>query len=959
MQEAQRLRARIAKTLGYKNFAAEAIETKMAKTPEAVFKFLDDLKDKVRSAYGRHRRKLSCAKQFASGGKTGKDTCKLNSWDHSFYGQVITREDFKYDPQEVREYFPVDVVVAGVLEVYQKVLGLRFAEQKAPLSTKMWHPDLRWFNVTDASKSGEDYAKTSGAFVGEFVLDIFPRAGKYGHAMAATMQPGYVLPSGARQHPISAMVANLDPKRPGKPSLLSHGEVTTFFHEFGHVMHNLCSKTAFSSFSGTAVERDFVEAPSQMLEFWTWSPTVLRMISNKNPGGGGAPETFPEELLAKIKRARDSSEAAGDNGQLVLAYFDMLIHTDEHADVQATWAKVERDLGLSAVIKGTNRAASFGHMFGGYNAGYYGYLWSKVYAADMFSLFQAGEGPLDEALGHRYRNRILAPGGSRDAIDSLRDFLGREPNNHAFIKALGIEPNTPEFAAVEAMEKESTVMKGCTCGKEWETAIEDEGVVAEVAIDASGAVENFGANLKPVAAIADHLDSVVAELDTALGKIARKKMARVIEDYVALAGDQLSLSKGDVLEDVDVHTSQKGWYSGHKVGTAVPGIFPARMVEIVKTEKEAAVVNEAEVAVVIDPKVAAEVTSILGMGNPLLDISATVEQSVLDEWGATLNNAILAEEKHQPLYAKLCESHPVEYIAGGATLNSIRVAQWMLANDGKKDVSHYIGSIGKDEFGAKLKSQLAADGVKGHFLEVADKATGTCAVLVKDNERSLIANLSAAEKYDKAAHFDTPEVQAAVEAAGIYYMAGFPLTHEGGLATVKAICAHANEKGKKVTMNVSAPFLAEVPPLRAMLKECFAMCDVIFCNESEAVGFAKGEEWGTEDIAEIAAKLAALPGPKAGTRKAVVTQGADATVIATAGGATVSIAVAGNPWTLTKADLVDTNGAGDAFVGGFLYGMATGKTDAQCAEAGHFAAGTIIQRAGCTFPDKCDFKPKA
>lgn len=259
------------------------------------------------------------------------------------------------------------------------------------------------------------------------------------------------------------------------------------------------------------------------------------------------------------------------------------------------------------------------------------------------------------------------------------------------------------------------------------------------------------------------------------------------------------------------------------------------------------------------------------MGNPLLDISATVEQSVLDEWGATLNNAILAEEKHQPLYAKLASTHPVEYIAGGATLNSIRVAQWMLANDGKKDASHYIGSIGQDEFGATLKKQLAADGVKGHFLEIAEKATGTCAVLVKDNERSLIANLSAAEKYDKATHFDTPEVQAAVEAAGIYYMAGFPLTHEGGLATVKAICAHANEKNKKVTMNVSAPFLAEVPPLRGLLKECFAMCDVIFCNESEALGFAKGEEWGTEDIAEIAAKLAALPGPKAGTRKAVVT----------------------------------------------------------------------------------------
>ena len=349
---------------------------------------------------------------------------------------------------------------------------------------------------------------------------------------------------------------------------------------------------------------------------------------------------------------------------------------------------------------------------------------------------------------------------------------------------------------------------------------------------------------------------------------------------------------------------------------------------------------------------------ILGMGNPLLDISATVEQAVLDEWGATLNNAILAEEKHQPLYKKLAETHPVEYIAGGATLNSIRVAQWMLANEGKTNVSHYIGSIGKDEFGEKMKSQLKDDGVQGHFLEVADKATGTCAVLVKDNERSLIANLSASEKYDKA-HFDSAEIQKVVAGVGIFYMAGYPLTHEGGLATVKAICEHSVKENKKVCMNISAPFLAEVPPLRAMLKEMFAMCDYIFCNESEAVCFSKGEEWGTEDIAEIAAKLAALPGPKSGTRKAVVTQGADATVIATSGGATETIAVAGNPWTLKKEDLVDTNGAGDAFVGGFLYGMAQGKTDAQCAEAGHFAAGTIIQRAGCTFPAKCEFKPKA
>merc|ERR1719353_104193 len=228
----------------------------------------------------------------------------------------------------------------------------------------------------------------------------------------------------------------------------------------------------------------------------------------------------------------------------------------------------------------------------------------------------------------------------------------------------------------------------------------------------------------------------------------------------------------------------------------------------------------------------------------------------------------------------------------------------MLGAAGKKGNSHYIGCLGKDAFGETMKTQLKGDGVEGHFLEVDDKPTGTCAVLVKDNERSLIANLAAAEKYDKA-HFDSAEVQKVVAEAGIYYMAGFPLTHAGGKATVQAICEHSVKEGKTVCMNVSAPFLAEVPPLRAMLLEMFAMCDYVFCNESEAVSFGKGVE---------------------------------------------TVEVTGNPWTLKKEDLVDTNGAGDAFVGGFLYGLSLGKSDAECAEAGHFAAGTIIQRAGCTFP---------
>merc|ERR1719393_1193659 len=188
---------------------------------------------------------------------------------------------------------------------------------------------------------------------------------------------------------------------------------------------------------------------------------------------------------------------------------------------------------------------------------------------------------------------------------------------------------------------------------------------------------------------------------------------------------------------------------------------------------------------------------IVGFGNPLLDISANVGQDVLDEWGAKLNNAILAEEQHKPLYAKLASTQKCDYIAGGATLNSIRVAQWLLTASGEAGCTSFIGCIGKDDFGSKMEEQLATDGVTPLFMKTEDMPTGTCAVLVKDAERSLIANLASAEKYSTE-HYESAEVQAAVGGAQIFYMAGFPLTHDGGAKTVTAICKHAAESGKTV-----------------------------------------------------------------------------------------------------------------------------------------------------------------
>ena len=294
---------------------------------------------------------------------------------------------------------------------------------------------------------------------------------------------------------------------------------------------------------------------------------------------------------------------------------------------------------------------------------------------------------------------------------------------------------------------------------------------------------------------------------------------------------------------------------------------------------------------------------------------------------------------------------------GGATLNSIRVAQWILSGMEKGEATTYVGCIGKgDEFGAKMKAQLATDKVKALFMETDEKPTGTCAVLVKDGERSLIANLAAAEKYS-IAHFKTPEVLAAARQAEIFYMAGFPLTHEGGAATVKVICQHALDNKKTCCMNVSAPFLCMVPPFFAALCEALTYCAYVFCNESEAAEFAKAKGWGEGlAIPEIAKKMAAMESEARYGLIAVVTQGADKTIVAhpPLPGVEQQVNeydVMANPWELTKEKIKDTNGAGDAFVGGFLSQLALGSPEAMCVRIGHFAAGAIIQQSGCTCPD--------
>ncbi|XWS55839.1 hypothetical protein CRYUN_Cryun09bG0034500 [Craigia yunnanensis] len=335
---------------------------------------------------------------------------------------------------------------------------------------------------------------------------------------------------------------------------------------------------------------------------------------------------------------------------------------------------------------------------------------------------------------------------------------------------------------------------------------------------------------------------------------------------------------------------------------------------------------------------------LLGMGNPLLDISSVVDEDFLKKYDIKLNNAILAEEKHLPMYEEMASKPNVEYIAGGATQNSIKVAQWMLQIP---CATSYIGCIGKDKFGEEMKKNSTAAGVNVHYLEDESAPTGTCAVCVVGGERSLIANLSAANCY-KSEHLKRPENWALVEKAKYFYIAGFFLTVSPD--SIQLVAEHAAANNKVFSMNLSAPFICEF--FKDAQEKVLPYVDFVFGNETEARTFSKVHGWETDDVAEIALKISQWP-KASGTFKriTVITQGADPVVVAEDGKVKQFPVIL-----LPKEKLVDTNGAGDAFVGGFLSQLVQGKPIDACVKAGCYASNVIIQRSGCTYPEKPEFK---
>lgn len=438
--EALKLRQECAQILGYSDHAQFRLEDKMAKQPEKVYKFLAELREKLTPFACKEVEKLASLKSE----DLKQNDVELRSWDYQFYSRILLEREFSLNEELIREYFSLSNVIGEMLKIFEEVLGLKFKQVTDAFGKGLvWHEDVTLWEVWNSEAALEKFPEDS-KFVGHFYLDLFPRDGKYTHAACWDLQPGYKLKDGTRQYPVAGMVANFTKPTGDKPSLLKHDEVVTLFHELGHAMHDMCARVRLSRFHGTSVEGDFVEAPSQMLENWCWNESMLVRLSQHylRPE-----ESLPSELTSALVRTKNFNAGILNLRQIFFATWDLVIHGDATGKyfskvgaVDEKYEKLRKEIALIPQPANVWPAASFGHMMSGYDAGYYGYMWSQVFSADMFytvfapCLVDDPAGP-----GLKYRNSILRVGGSRDGMDSLVEFLGREPIPEPFLKSLGLQ----------------------------------------------------------------------------------------------------------------------------------------------------------------------------------------------------------------------------------------------------------------------------------------------------------------------------------------------------------------------------------------------------------------------------------------------------------------------------------------------------------------------------------------
>ncbi len=417
------LRDDIARKLGYKSWADYKIEVKMAGNAATAIDFLKKLKTGLQPKFDTELAEFRHIKAR----ETGNPNAQIHIWDWRYFSNQLKKEKYNVDAEQLRVYFPYQRVLDGMFRIYQSIFGLKFQRVEPPYK---WVADLQLYTVSDAE---------TGEPLGLFYLDMFPREGKYNHFAQFGIIEGKLLHSGKYQRPTVALVCNFPSPTKDEPSLLSHSDVETVFHEFGHAMHSILTRAKYCRFSGTSVPGDFVEAPSQMLENWVWDKKVLDSFAGdyRDPS-----KKIPADILAKLKEARLATEGTRYRRQIAFGLTNLALHTQIHG-ANANEALPLSNKVLSEVFlpraPDTAFVAYFGHLMG-YNAGYYGYAWADAIAADMATVFEdSPNGYFDSAAGHRLRTEIYEPGNSRDVNVSIEKFLGRKPSLDPFLRKLGIE----------------------------------------------------------------------------------------------------------------------------------------------------------------------------------------------------------------------------------------------------------------------------------------------------------------------------------------------------------------------------------------------------------------------------------------------------------------------------------------------------------------------------------------
>ena len=416
------LRDNIAHKLGYKSYADYATEVKMVKDASTAINFVERLKTGLQPKVDAELEEFRQLKIK----ETGDANAKINIWDWRYFANQLKKEKYNVDAEQLRVYFPYQHVLDGMFAIYQRIFGLKFERVEPPYK---WIGDLQLYAVSDA-KTVEP--------LGLFYLDMFPRDGKYNHFAQFGIVEGKLLPDGKYQRPVCSLVCNFPTPAKDKPSLLSHQDVETIFHEFGHAMHTILTRAKYARFSGTSVPGDFVEAPSQMLENWAWDKKVLDSFAAdyRDPS-----KKIPEDILAKLKEARLATEGSFYRRQLSFAIMDLDLHTQIHAgNAQDVVPLSNRALGDAFLPMPPDTAfvAYFGHIIG-YGAGYYGYAWADAIAADMATVFEKSpDGYFDKTAGMRLRKEIYEVGDSRDVNISIEIFLGRPRSIEPFLEKIGI-----------------------------------------------------------------------------------------------------------------------------------------------------------------------------------------------------------------------------------------------------------------------------------------------------------------------------------------------------------------------------------------------------------------------------------------------------------------------------------------------------------------------------------------